>query len=440
MLTPIAYTLAVCKTAIPAEPETTQTFRMFLKGMATNMKNTVFPALALTAALLFTVCGCQSSPHYPDETDEDMTSQETHGLNEHIHPIHNTDFPEEAIYQYFPVYQYNNSSVFSKFNVTTGEVSPLCSDPLCKHNDYDCMFYNIDDTIWRSEDGSLFYYFQWGEDENRIMSYRIADNHAEVLYSEPIENVGSQCQPILAFGYYWCRYVAIDVFYRVNLLTGEREELDATYNIPTAYIDGRFYCTSYGSPSTIVYSLDENMQDQQIIAQDVVWYYVTFDHVEDMQHGYITFSEWTKGEFLSCKYDLSTGEVSAFSTDLPYSTSDPVYQNKHFYQERIDNPRFMGTDELQGHKIYNNFGGKVYAFDSTTGESEVIFDNDDYVFSDGSMVEQYLIYDYGEFVRHPLFGIPSWEMSAGGKIVINAETNEYCIYPDTWDECYDRYS
>lgn len=404
------------------------------------MKNFLCRVLLMTTTLLLIVCGCQSTPHYMEDTQDLDTYQETYGINEYVNPIQNTNFPEEALYEFFHVYQSDGSTVLSKFNVTTGDVSPLCSDPLCSHDDYNCAFYNAGDTILRSEDGSRFYYWQMGEQEFRIMSYHIGDNRLEILYTEPIEDMESQRQSLLNFGYYWCRYEAIDVFYRVDLLSGEKEELDATYHIPSAYVDGRFYCTNQGSPSTIVYSLDGNMQDQQIIAKDCVWYYVNFDHVENTEQGYITYSEWIEGELLPYQYEISTGEKTADFPNSPYSASDPVYKNKHFYLTRVENPRFMGTDKVQNRDVYNRFGGKVYAYNTTTAESILIFDNNDYVFTYGSMVDQYLVYDYGEFVLHALFGVPSWQERAGGKIVINTETNEYCIYPNTWDENYNRLS
>ena len=369
---------------------------------------------------------------YPDEiTTQGFGYPQTDIANPNIYnnPIHNTAFEAQALCQYFLL-----GGILARFNVTTGEVTYLCDDPLCPHG-ADCLFSDVGLYFTVDEQKHVIYYVS----DHNLMKYDIARKKAEILYTiasgSDTERKGG-AMTALAFDYYWYRDAYAEVFFRVNLETGVYEQLDSAYDIPAAYIDGRYYCAASGSPTTEVYSLSADMTDKQTILRDCILYYVNFDHVSSQDSGYITFAEWCDGELVRYAYDLATKQKNE---NANAQRSGEIWDNYVCYTKAADNPRLMGECGLNG-KIYNRSGGTVYRYNTETGTEERLFANDDLVIGMPQVVGGYLVYDFGAFVIHDTFNCPFWQADAGGKLVIDIETGNYCVYYNTWDKTLSRYT
>ena len=380
--------------------------------------------------LLMQFLACSSSPPvYLDETTPTDSPTDSRDPNIYQNPIHNTDFEPKPLYQYFVL-----NGTLARFNITTGDVTYLCDDSLCLHGT-ECLFSDVGFDFWVDENLNEIYFVSDG----RLIRYETASKKAHVLYEIGVTE-GAQgnggAQTSLSHGYYWYRDVYAEIFYRVKLGTGAYEQIDPAYDIPMAYIDGRYFCTSSSSPATEVYTLDANMQDKQTILHDCILYYVNFDHVNSQNSGYITFSEWCDGTLTPHTYDLATKQKAVF-TNAP--RSGETYGDCIFYVQTVDTPRLMGECGLNG-KIYNRTGGTVYSYNTITNTEKILFSNDDLVIGSPQMVDRYLVYDFGAFVKHEVFDCPYWQTNGGGKLVIDVETGDYCIYFNTWDKTLTGYS
>ena len=385
--------------------------------------------LLLLCVISLTVISCGNAIVYV----EDLTSSPTDtsdgdNPNQYRNPIENTRFTPEALYQYFLL-----DNALARFNVTTGEVTYLCDDPLCAHGT-DCTFSDMGFEFCVDEQKHEVCFVSNG----RLIKYDMESKRITVLHeidtTEGAQGNGG-AMTALAHGYYWYRDAYAKVFYRVHLDTGTYERLDASYDIPQAYIDGRYYCTDSTSPVTNVYSLDTSMGDKQIILADCVLYYVSFDHVQAPNSGYITFSEWQDGELVQCAYDLTTHQKSAYQATVK---SGLTWKDYVCYTQTVSEPRLMGECGLNG-KIYNRTGGTVYRYDTATDTEEILFSNDDLVIGMPEVIGGYLVYDFGAFVRHDVFGCPYWQTDGGGKLVIDIATGDYCVYFNTWDKTLTQY-
>ena len=92
--------------------------------------------LCVCMLLVLTSCNQTSLPLPEDLTDMQTSTADPNNPNSYENPIENTQFEPAALYQYFLLH-----GVPARFNVTTGEVTYLCDDPLCSHDaDSDCLF------------------------------------------------------------------------------------------------------------------------------------------------------------------------------------------------------------------------------------------------------------------------------------------------------------
>ena len=366
------------------------------------------------------ICCCTAS--VPNQRVELMGTDTMIGENRNNN-WDTTVFPPQALYQYFLL-----NGVLSRFNVTTGAVTYLCDDPLCPHG-ADCLFSDVGFDFWLDDEKHEICFVSGGS----LIKYNIENKSAVVLYKiDTIEggqgNGGASTS--ISLGYYWHRDAYAEVFFRVNLETGVYEQLDPAYDIPAAYVDGRYYCTASGSPATEVYSLDKNMQNKQSILQDCILYYVNFDQVTSQDSGYVTFSEWREGELVPCTYDLATCHKDTYKTA---PKSGLTWGDYICYTQPAKEPRLMGECGLNG-KIYNRTGGTVYRYNTATDQEEILFSNDDLVIGHPEIIGGYLVYDFGAFVNHELFHCPFWQTDAGGKIVIDIKSGDYCVYLNTWNK------
>ena len=386
--------------------------------------------LCVCLCLLLTSCNQNQPPLPEDLTGEQATTADPNTPNSYDNPIENTQFETAALYQYFLF-----NGVLARFNVTTGEVTYLCDDPLCSHDaDSECLFADVG-FQFLVDDAKHVICFVTDRD---LIRYDFAKKKADVLYTissgtDTESNGGASTS--LSLGYYWYRDAYAKVFFRVDLETGAYEQLDPTYDIPMAYIDGRYFCTASGSPATEVYSLDATMQDKQSILKDCILYYVNFDHVTSQDSGYVTFSEWREGELVPCTYDLATHHKDMNNTA---PRSGLTWGDYICYTQPVQEPRLMGECGLNG-KIYNRTGGTVYRYNIATDQEEILFSNDDLVIGSPEIIGRYLVYDFGAFVKHDVFNCPYWQTNAGGKLVIDIETGEYCVYFNTWDQALSQY-
>ena len=385
----------------------------------------------LCICLLLVLASCnQTLPLPEDLTGEQAATGDPSNPNSYENPIKNTQFEPAALYQYFLL-----NGVLARFNVTTGEVTYLCDDPLCSHDEKsDCLFADVGFQFLVDDAKHVIWYVT----DRDLVKYDFAKKKAQVLYTvssgtDTESNGGASTS--LSLGYYWYRDAYAKVFFRVDLETGAYEQLDPAYDIPAAYVDGRYYCTASGSPATEVYSLDASMQDKQSILADCILYYVRFDHVTSQDSGYLTFSEWREGELVPCTYDLATHRKDTYKTA---PKSGLTWGDYICYTQPAKEPRLMGECGLNG-KIYNRTGGVVYRYNTATDQEEILFSNDDLVIGNPEIIGGYLVYDFGAFVNHELFHCPFWQTDAGGKLVIDIETGNYCVYFNTWDKTLSQY-
>lgn len=70
----------------------------------------------------------------------------------------------------------SNNTVY-KYNIESGICSPLCGDPLCKHNNDSCPFYGVGEEIFKLDHMIIYY------EGNKILKYDLDTNEWEVVYT-----------------------------------------------------------------------------------------------------------------------------------------------------------------------------------------------------------------------------------------------------------------
>lgn len=240
-------------------------------------------------------------------------------------------------FQYYDGCLYFNKGTLMRYNCETGNITTVCSDPLCDHKSYDCPFFMMNPFVVY-KDRVFFRRVNVFDDYTEQMSYNISTAALKVHEKIDSMNGGEYLKQILIDNYrYYYDYKQKDetsepeaVICRMNLDTGkietvsgdlQKDELD--YYIPYTQIflftvDSRVYFTD----GKIIFSTDLDLKNRT-------------DHITGKFPGDV----YTDGEYIyySQKQDETTDiyRMKFDGSDNTYIVTVSTYSSWQFTEKYI---------------------------------------------------------------------------------------------------------
>lgn len=312
------------------------------------------------------------------------------------------------------------NSTLMKLNVNTGSITPLCSDPLCQHNE-SCQFYGVNSTSVLTEASDRLYFSRRNSSDYtyEVLGYDPENQSVELVFkSEPTGNLNGQFLGKGSFsirnGYIWNSYQSPDgteKLTRIDLKTKKSVELPVSAKIPMSggyngkfiypigekgeYLSHGFALGDIDGNISKTYATDKVIQliDTEQIEDDILLFMCPYE-LENGKYDYERQTLW------SC--NLKTGEQKLLHDDY-----GDVYflrlGNFIYYLNYVDDPTEVGYDKNQNRTVYNRTGGKLMRLDITTGE-EILFMQFDHVFTainlaqkSGKLIFDYMDTDYEDY-------------------------------------------
>ena len=261
-------------------------------------------------------------------------------------------------YLYFPEHDDHGYHIFKRMNLTTGEISSPCIDPLCSHDTAECPFLCGELYVAR-----LRFYDEWVLIQSNFSASPIYDEKDKADHSG---------------GYYK------NILY--NTETGEwnevfQENLQATgYSVQAVRVGSYLYKTTYGAPRTV--------NGETIYPTNIQRYHFETGKEETIySHDY----------FISL---VAAGEKRVYFGEI-------IDRNYRFYSVDLNGENFREEPNMviEGAYVYKNraYGNNssdsydyhLYVNDFATGEMTPIADN--YMITGISIYEDqlyYLVKDY----------------------------------------------
>lgn len=241
------------------------------------MKKTLCVILLTLTMLLLPAC--KDDLRYIDETVTDVVTTAPGGYeytpsDDRLTALNAVMISDPQVYD---GYLYYVGKTFERVNLATGQMTPLCADPLCEHNDESCPFYGITfNSNLRVVDGRV--YFDVSELErdgeevkfrSRYKCYDIADGRLKII--SDTEPRGGDLRELYVGSY---RYFIDDVYNeaddswssricRMNLSSGDpvKTKLYSADGIPSGRVafalDGRIYYYTETALCSLTYELTD---------------------------------------------------------------------------------------------------------------------------------------------------------------------------------------
>lgn len=242
--------------------------------------------------------------------------------------------------------------IILKYNLVTGEVSPLCQDPYCDHTQETCPFYlDVLNDVQVTYIGDIVFYKTQDEDgKARIVAYDNAQMHSEVVY-EGIYRV------LEIFPYQYSLYYAI-IENDVPSLYCYDTQSKSTKHVMT-YESGSLYNIEndriyimIGKNIYNIYDLAGNRIEKADI-NDYRGYIYQIDDIHTtlgMRDMKFSYYRTKMGSTNREKIAEEIGPVQKINNSCVY-----------FIPEDLDEQRLVYSTETE--KMYDIFGGKVYIMD-----------------------------------------------------------------------------
>ena len=341
-------------------------------------------------------------------------------------------------------------AVINRFNVRTGEVTCVCPDPLCDH--LSCIFGVLTDLYYIYNNYIILpFHVRYDQDTGKqwteAVKYDLMTGATDVFYDYGSTMGGTNAYADFSFidGYMWGRYIidntgsdsrvltGKNVIFRYDISLGVIEYMDGFEDIPTFYLNGRYYFTN----ELPAYSTDINGKNK--ITYDFRCEILTESGIIISEEDDVFIFEGYKRGGLYPKYyivkvNASTGEFS--TREMPNRRVSKLYNGYYYYVPYTEEDYLMGHDELQNKDVMNNTGGKLMRVPLDGGEPETVFDlGNEYYFDIVCILaaDNKLVIDYGGFVEHSMYHVQTWNNTGGGKVVYDTATGEFKVYPRTWN-------
>lgn len=270
-----------------------------------------------------------------------------------------------------------------KMNLTTGEITPLCTDPLCTHDTDDCLFY---EAVCCVTSGNTVFFTRSKNDvklgsdgiyrvEESICSYDYDTGEFKILCSFDADNKSTaQGRLDCMNGYvYFYRSNPDTEFiefklYRVPESGGKITDLDLS--VPwfhSKMFDGRIY---FNDNVSVLYSTDELGGDKRIIK--------TYEN--NSQSGYSGFCDGKVyiTNYFGDRYEFAEIDTKTGKERVRYTLTDGkpklLVQTDDGIYFTIEN-KSIEEDESKGNYAYTEqFGGKIYRLDKNDKVTTVFDD------------------------------------------------------------------
>jgi len=296
---------------------------------------------------------------------------------------------------HYTVMEMNGAKVPVRFNVLTGNVTALCSDPVCSHTgDSGCVFADMS-THYTVENGHVYFIEQDAMGQNKnLMDYDMENNTARAVFAMDSTAKSYSIGLREEYMHYTNRETgeSVLVFYD----SGESESVPAGLNLPFGEYDGKYLFYDSGADQIIrgMYLAEENGEKRQDLVTDTVIQIAFPDEIDNDTMLYCTPHQLDDGRWdwdnqNMYSLNLKTGE----STLLSDNFSD-VYIARvgdwFYYTRYAENPPELGYNKNSGKTVYNRMGGNVWRMNVTTGEEELYLTLPQFVFV-GTAI--YSVYD-----------------------------------------------
>lgn len=262
--------------------------------------------------------------------------------------------------------------VLYKISPYSATVSPMCPDPLCKHNSADCHFFGIDESSVQTN-GTYMYYLKDRDSSRkidyciRLCAFDMANASFEVLYEA---KEGVLYNLLVAERYlYFLELQTKDGktlcdIYRMELGSHEAERLTAQplEQQPFLYSsrDGRIY---WQEDSGVYYSTDESYGDRRDGDRSDAAHNRIGSFAYRYENAGFDSESFTYLQRI-IRVDTETGEESVLFESLGCT---PVFFGGQVIYAKLGEPKLLGytLDEETGEKqpCYDKFGGKYYICD-----------------------------------------------------------------------------
>ena len=256
------------------------------------------------------------------------------------------------------------------FNVTNGETTFVCFDPLCRHTQSsECPFALID--YFAIEDDLLYYrrihYNDTGFPEWYLCTYNLVT--MKIKHIATVETTGKSGFAFFYQGMYYEECISVEnipYYLSVDMTSGDIREYAELPVLPDEKV----------KPSDHYRVFDGQLLDSSgQILLDKVDYYIPC------------------GDIMICYVKDETSE-------------------------------YIGFCETTGREIYNLYDGSIYILFSDSGRIAEVQTNE-YLMTDASLVGNYIVVSYGGFIDN--LGKSLW--STAGRLVIDLDSYEIVKYP-----------
>lgn len=350
---------------------------------------------------------------------------------------------------------FEGTTTMLKMNVYTGNITALCSDPLCDHKpDSECKFCFAAQHSITEYNNRIYFERQKSILDHRrlICEYNPADDSISVIYETgevgTIENVfyGSESLSIRA-GYLWIKRQNADgtnEVSRMDLKTKETISLPSDTQLPyretyrgeciySIFTPGLPY-GEYLSRGFALGDADGNIREKYATNRviQIIYSGMTEDDVILFACPHLNENgEYDLDEQTLYSIDMKTGDEYVVRDKFGdrYFVRDANYI---YYTDYVDNPPEIGFNKNSNHMNYNTCAGIILRTDIRTGETEEFMSLPEYNFAynvyyiGGKIIFDYINTDYSTYTEEKTkYGTFYSYPKKQGYVIINPADKTY---------------
>ena len=338
-------------------------------------------------------------------------------------------------------------TILCRFDIDTGIVTPICTDPLCQHHKMEgFLFASVSRCFVVNNKIIIPNYTVYDPYTNtqcwQVIGYDIPSDRYEVWYQYDKSYTAMDTYETIIGDYFYCQCTGefegedgekvydTTVTYRISLIDGQCEILDDIKYLPGAVYKERYY---YGGNqgNRMIFSTDLHGKDRQ---EYNIGFLVGEAHYERIDDGIIVGRGFGMDNNKLCQINIETNEI--IESDLGMYIYDMCVGDNYIYLLCDEpEPALMGYDVKHSKDVYNRTGGKVYRMKLGSSDCELYkdFGADYSFFTSMEMVDRRIVLDYGAIVQDSYWSVDTWNEKGGGKVVIDTATDEVTLFERTWN-------
>ena len=251
--------------------------------------------------------------------------------------------------------------IILKYHLLTGEVTPLCQDPYCNHEQASCPFYLETskgvDVVYIGD--TVFFNKYDSNGNNLIIAYDNALMHSEIIYDDTYQIIGPF--PYQYHLYYTVIINKIPTLFRYDTQS-QQTELVMTYEAGYLFdIKNDWIYIALGKDNYIIYDLSGNLLSNAVPG-DYRGYTYKLDEVQStmgMRDATMSYFRAPVGTTTWEKIAENIGPVENINNLCVY-----------FIPLKLEDQELIYSNETE--KIYNIFGGNVYLMNLDGSEAKLL--------------------------------------------------------------------